>query len=76
MIEQITKDFISRLILEINKPENKTKLENDVITPIFANFADRIYPYVSLLFIMYSLNLILIIVILVLIILYNKKQSR
>lgn len=74
MIDKITKDIISKIIIEINKPENKTKLENDVITPIFANFADRIYPYVSLLFVMYSLNLILIIVILVLIIIYNKKS--
>jgi hypothetical protein len=76
MIEKITQDFISKFINEINKPENKTKLENDVISPIFSNFADRIYPYVSLLFIMYSLNLILIIVILVLIVIYNKKNSN
>ena len=74
MIDKITKDFISKLVCEINKPENKSKLENDVIAPIFSNFADRIYPYVSLLFVMYSLNLILIIIILILIIVYNKKR--
>jgi hypothetical protein len=73
MIEKITKDFINKLILEINKQDNKEKLEKDIINPIFSNFTDRIYPYVSLLFIMYSINLILIIIILVLIILYNKK---
>lgn len=73
MIEKITKDFINKLILEINKQDNKDKLEKDIINPIFSNFTDRIYPYVSLLFIMYSINLILIIIILVLIILYNKK---
>ena len=61
MLEKLTKDFINKLIIEINKEENKTKLEQEVINPIFSNFADRIYPYVSLLFIMYSLNLILII---------------
>jgi hypothetical protein len=74
MIEKITKDFISRLVIEINKPENKLKLENEIITPIFSNFADRMYPYISLLFIIYSLNLILIIIILILIICYNKKS--
>lgn len=73
MIEKLTKDFINKIILEINKQENKEKLESDIINPIFSNFAERIYPYVSLLFIMYSLNLILIIIILVLIIIYNKK---
>lgn len=74
MLEKLTKDFINKLINEINKPDNKEKLEKDVISPIFSNFADRIYPYVSLLFVMYSLNLILIIVILILIIVYNKNK--
>jgi len=73
MLDKITKDFISKIVIEINKEENKTKLEQEVINPIFTNFANRIYPYVSLLFIMYSLNLILVIIVLILIILYNKK---
>ena len=73
MLDKLTKDFINKLIVEINKPDNKEKLEKEVINPVFANFADRIYPYVSLLFIMYSLNLILIIVVLILLIIYNKK---
>ena len=73
MLDKLTKDFISKIVIEINKEENKTKLEQEVINPIFTNFANRIYPYVSLLFIMYSLNLILVIIVLVLIILYNKK---
>jgi len=73
MLDKLTKDFISKLVIEINKEENKSKLEKEVINPIFANFANRIYPYVSLLFIMYSLNLILVIIVLILIILYNKK---
>jgi hypothetical protein len=74
MIDKITKDFISRMVVEINKPENKIKLENEIITPIFSTFAERMYPYISLLFIIYSLNLILIIIILILIICYNKKS--
>ena len=73
MLDKLTKDFISKLVIEINKEENKTKLEQEVINPIFTNFANRIYPYLSLLFIMYSLNLILVIVVLVLIILFNRK---
>jgi hypothetical protein len=74
MLDKLTKDFINKIIIEINKPDNKAKLENDIIAPIFTTFAERIYPYVSLLFIMYSLNLVLIIVILILIIVYNKKN--
>lgn len=76
MLNKLTKDFINKLIIEINKEENKIKLEQEIINPILTNFADRIYPYVSLLFIMYSLNLILIIVVLVLIIIYNKKNNN
>lgn len=75
MIEKITKDFINRIVCEINKIENKEKLENEIIKPIFCTFSERIYPYVSLLFIMYSLNLILIIIILILIIFYNKNNN-
>jgi hypothetical protein len=73
MLDKITKDFINKIIIEINKQENKEKLEKELFNPFFANLTDRIYPYVSLLFMMYSLNLILIIVILILIIFYNKK---
>lgn len=73
MLEKLTKDLINKLIFEVNKPENKENLEKKIINPIFSNFAERIYPYVSLLFIMYSLNLILIIIVLILIIVYNKK---
>ena len=39
---------------------------------IFSEFSDKIYPYISILFLMYSLNLILIIVILFLIIIRKK----
>lgn len=73
MINKLTKDFINKIVIEINKTDNKEKLEKEIINPIFSNFAGKIYPYVSLLFIMYTLNLILIIIILILIIIYNKK---
>ena len=72
MINKITKKLISQFIVEINKDENKTKIEKDILNPIFSIFAQKIYPYVSLLFIMYIINLILIIVILILIILQKK----
>jgi hypothetical protein len=68
MFEKLTKDFINKMIIEINKKENKEKLEKDIIGPVMLNFSEKMYPYVSLLFIMYSLNLILIIIILILII--------
>ena len=73
MIDKLVKDFITKAITEFKKKENKELVENEILNPIFSSFTERIYPYVSLLFIMYSINLLLIIVILILIILYNKK---
>jgi hypothetical protein len=64
MIEKLTKNFINKLIIEINKVENKEKLEKEIINPLFCCFTNRISPYVSLLFCMYILNIILIIIIL------------
>jgi len=74
MIDKIVKDFIKKIIIEFKKKENKEIIESELVTPILDRFTESIYPYVSLLFIMYSLNLVLIIVILILIILYNKKN--
>ena len=72
MLEKITKDFIKKIITEIKKQDNQETLEKDLINPILANFSERIFPYVSLLFVMYSLKLFLIIIILI--ILYKKNK--
>ena len=74
MIDKLVKDMIKKCIDEIKKEENKYLIEKDLINPILKNFSDRIYPYVSLLFIMYSLNLLLIIIILILIIIFHNKK--
>ena len=72
MIDKLTKDFIDKIVTEIKKEDNKTKIKQDILNPIFSEFSDKIYPYISILFLMYSLNLILIIVILFLIIIRKK----
>ncbi len=74
MIDKLVKDLIKKCIEEIKKEENKLIIEKDLINPILKNFSERIYPYVSLLFIMYSLNLLLIIIILILIIIFHNKK--
>ena len=71
MIDKLTKDLITRIVIELNKKDNKEKLENDIINPILQNFTSKLFPYISLLFIMYSFNIILIISIIILVI--NKK---
>lgn len=73
MIDRITKDCIDKIVFELNKQDNKEKLEKKIIGPILNNFMYKLFPYVSLLFIMYSFNIILIISIIILIL--NNKKS-
>ena len=74
MIEKLTKDLISKMVIEIKKEDNKKQIQENILNPILCQFTDRIYPYITLLFTMYSVNLILIIFILILIITNNKKN--
>ena len=73
MLDKLIKDFVKKTVIEIKKQENKDLIEKEIVDPVLKSFTDRIYPYVSLLFIMYCLNFVLIIIILVLLIIYNKK---
>jgi hypothetical protein len=70
-MNKFMKDIITKIIAEIKKEDNKCIIEKDIFNPIFSIFAQKIYPYVSLLFAMYTINLIIIIVILILIIKKN-----
>ena len=72
MIDKLTKDLIDKMVIELNKKDNKEKLENEIINPILQNFTSKLFPYISLLFIMYSFNILLIISIIILVI-NNKK---
>jgi hypothetical protein len=72
MIDKITKDFLNKIIIEINKPDNKNNINNKIINPLFLCLLDKIYPYALCLFSIFFFNLILIIIILI--ILYNKKN--
>jgi hypothetical protein len=74
MMDKLIKDFVKKTADEIKKKDNKDLIEKEIVQPVLKKFTDRIYPYVSLLFIIYSINLVLIIIILVLIIIYNKKK--
>ena len=75
MIDKITKDFIEKMVVEVKKDDNRKKIKEELLNPILSEFSDRIYPYINVLFFMYSINLILIIVILVLILLKRKEMN-
>lgn len=72
MFDKLTKDIINKLNIELKKEENKKIIRDQIINPILSEITDAIYPYINMLFFMYSLILILIIIILILIILKKK----
>ena len=73
MISKLTKDFLNKCITEIKKDENQKNINTNIINPFIKTMSARIFPYVTFLFIMYSVTLILLIVILTLIIYKIKK---
>ena len=72
MIDKITKDFIDKMVIEVKKDDNRKKVREDILNPILNEFTEKIYPYINILFMMYSINLILIIIILILTV-FRKK---
>ena len=73
MIDKLTKDLIEKFVAEIKKDDNKQKIKEELLHPILTEFSQKIYPYINILFVMYSLNLVLIIIILFLILI--KKNN-
>ena len=72
MIDKITRDFIDKMVIEVKKDDNRKKVKEEILNPILDEFTEKIYPYINMLFIMYSINLILIILILILTV-FKKK---
>lgn len=64
-IGQMTDTIINQIICEINKKENKEKLNMLILNPIINKINKKIYPY----FLIFSI-LIILILILIIIILY------
>ena len=61
MFEKLTDEIISNVIIQLNKKENKTILDDNFIVPLCQNITDRIHPYLLIIFISYIIILILII---------------
>jgi hypothetical protein len=72
MLESFTKDIIENIIDNLNNNETKEILKNKILEPIIQEFQDKLKPYLSLMVLIYGLNLLLIILILILL-LINRK---
>ena len=73
MIDKLTKDFLKRIVKEINEEENKIMINQNIVAPIWKNITEKVFPYISLLFILYLINFIIIIIILIIILNKNKN---
>lgn len=73
MIDKITRDFIDKMVIEVKKDDNRKKIKEEILNPILDEFTEKIYPYINMLFMMYSINLILIILILILTVFKKNK---
>ena len=73
MISKLSKEVLDKCIIELQKEENKNKINENVVNPLIQTISDKLYPYMMTIFVMYILVLILIISILVLLILNKKK---
>jgi hypothetical protein len=62
MISKITNDIIEKFIDEFNKKENKIKIFNNIIEPITQHMLNKIYPYILISCILFSLTIIIFII--------------
>lgn len=62
MISKLTNDIIDKIVCEFNKEENKKKLFNNIIEPITQHMLDKIYPYILISCIMFSITIIFFII--------------
>ena len=46
------------MVIEVKKDDNRKKIKEDILNPILDEFTEKIYPYINMLFMMYSINLI------------------
>ena len=71
VIKQLTTDFINRFVDECKKPENSSKIKNNLIDPLIYYTFRRLYPYILTTSIIFFLTFILCVIILFFIIKLN-----
>jgi len=65
---QFTTDIINKIMLEINKRENMTKIEQNLIEPLIHYTFRRLYPYLMITSVIFILTFLLALLILLLLI--------
>lgn len=61
MIDNLTTQILEKVMLELDKNDNKEFIDNKFIKPLCENISNKIHPYMLIIFVSYIIILILII---------------
>ena len=67
-ISQFTTDIINKVMFEINKRENMSKIEQNLIEPLIRYTFSRLYPYLMITSVIFILTFLLALLILLLLV--------
>ena len=59
MLPTVTKTLLEKVIVEIQKEENMTKVKGTIVNPLLQYCYDRLYPYFLIITIVFMLTFIL-----------------
>ena len=71
MIPKLTSELLEKIIEELKKPENMSKIHIGVVDPLIHYTFNRLYPYIIVSSIIFLLTFLLAITILLLILKFN-----
>ena len=71
MITKLTSELLEKIIEEIKRPENMTKIQLSIIDPLIRYSFKKLYPYILVSSIIFILTFLLAITILLLILKFN-----
>ncbi len=75
MINKITSELLEKIIEEIKKPENMSKIQVSILDPLIHYTFNRLYPYIIVSSVIFLLTFLLAITIRLLIIKTNICQK-
>jgi hypothetical protein len=75
IVKELTAKLLEKVILEIKKEENMTKIQSDIMDPLIYYTYKRIYPYFLITIIIFLLTFILALLIFIILVKKILKNS-
>ena len=76
MINKLTNELLDKVIFEVKKPENMSKIHINIIDPLIHYTFDKLYPYILISSIIFFLIFIFAFIIFILLIRINFSNSK